>query len=180
MDNTQFGRSGVWGGVDQGDGLSSMNPEDIESITVLKGAAAAALYGSRGGYGVINVVTKRGQARKGIGVEFTSNLVFENALNFSDLQQVYGPGHIIDRILVVPEFMQNLLLRKRHMAMVPVECGDQNLTALQLFSSTAFQDHILMPAITGNVFTKPEKHGRTVLLFQEEVKNRLSGFHSPI
>ena len=64
MDNTQFGRSGVWGGVDQGDGLSSINPEDIESITVLKGAAAAALYGSRGGYGVINIVTKRGRCTK--------------------------------------------------------------------------------------------------------------------
>ena len=96
MDNTQFGRSGVWGGVDQGDGLSSLNPEDIESVTVLKGAAAAALYGSRGGYGVINIVTKRGQARKGIGVEFSSNYVFENVINLSDLQQVYGPGGIAD------------------------------------------------------------------------------------
>jgi TonB-linked SusC/RagA family outer membrane protein len=96
MDNTQFGRSGVWGGVDQGDGLSSLNPEDIESVTVLKGAAAAALYGSRGGYGVINIVTKRGQARKGIGVEFNSNFVFENVINESDLQHVYGPGGIID------------------------------------------------------------------------------------
>lgn len=92
MDNSQFGRSGVWGGTDQGDGLSSINPEDIESVTVLKGAAAAALYGSRGGFGVINIVTKRGQARKGIGVEYSSNYVFENVLNFSDLQTVYGPG----------------------------------------------------------------------------------------
>jgi TonB-linked SusC/RagA family outer membrane protein len=96
MDNTQFGRSGVWGGVDQGDGLSSLNPEDIESVTVLKGAAAAALYGSRGGYGVINIVTKRGQARKGIGIEFTSNYVLENVINESDLQHVYGPGGIAD------------------------------------------------------------------------------------
>jgi len=92
MDNSQFGRAGVWGGVDQGDGMSSLNPDDIESITVLKGAAAAALYGSRGGYGVINIVTKRGQARKGIGIEFTSNYVFENVINLSDLQTVYGPG----------------------------------------------------------------------------------------
>lgn len=94
MDNSQFGRAGVWGGTDQGDGMTSLNPEDIESVTVLKGAAAAALYGSRGGYGVINIVTKRGQARKGIGVELNSNYVFEHYLNFSDLQQVYGPGGI--------------------------------------------------------------------------------------
>lgn len=92
MDNTQFGRAGVWGGTDQGDGMTSLNPEDIESVTVLKGAAAAALYGSRGGYGVINIVTKRGTARKGIGIEFNSNYVFESVLNFSDLQKVYGPG----------------------------------------------------------------------------------------
>lgn len=92
MDNTQFGRAGVWGGTDQGDGMTSLNPEDIESVTVLKGAAAAALYGSRGGYGVINIVTKRGQARKGIGIELNSNYVFEHYLNFSDLQHVYGPG----------------------------------------------------------------------------------------
>lgn len=96
MDNSQFGRAGVWGGTDQGDGMSSINPEDIESITVLKGAAAAALYGSRGGYGVINIVTKRGQARKGIGIEFNSNYVFEKVINLSDLQTEYGPGGIAD------------------------------------------------------------------------------------
>ncbi len=64
MDNTQFGQAGVWGGTDRGDGLSSINPDDIESITVLKGANAAALYGSRGGYGVINITTKRGYCKK--------------------------------------------------------------------------------------------------------------------
>ncbi len=102
MDNSQFGRAGVWGGTDQGDGLSSLNPEDIESVTVLKGAAAAALYGSRGGYGVINIVTKRGQARKGIGVELNSNYVFENVLNFSDLQHEYGPGGLANAIPTDP------------------------------------------------------------------------------
>ncbi len=96
MDNSQFGRAGVWGGVDQGDGMSSINPDDIESITVLKGAAAAALYGSRGGYGVINIVTKRGQSRQGIGIEFNSNYVFEKVNNYSDLQTIYGPGGLAD------------------------------------------------------------------------------------
>ncbi len=72
--------------------MSSLNPEDIESVTVLKGAAAAALYGSRGGYGVINIVTKRGTARKGLGIELNSNYVFESVINLSDLQTLYGPG----------------------------------------------------------------------------------------
>lgn len=92
MDNSTFGQAGLWGGQDQGDGLSSINPDDIESITVLKGANAAALYGSRGGNGVINIVTKRGKARRGIGLEFTSNYVFETVNNLSDLQQKYGAG----------------------------------------------------------------------------------------
>jgi TonB-linked SusC/RagA family outer membrane protein len=92
MDNSQFGQVGVWGGTDQGDGLTSLNPEDIESVTVLKGAAAAALYGSRGGYGVINVTTKKGALKKGIGIELNSNYVFEKVYRLDDLQQVYGPG----------------------------------------------------------------------------------------
>ena len=92
MDNSQFGQVGVWGGTDQGDGLTSINPEDIESVTVLKGAAAAALYGSRGGFGVINITTKKGTLKKGIGIEFNSNYVFENVYRLDNLQHVYGPG----------------------------------------------------------------------------------------
>jgi TonB-linked SusC/RagA family outer membrane protein len=98
MDNTNFGQSGVWGGVDQGDGLSSINPDDIESISVLKGANAAALYGSRGGYGVINITTKKGTARKGIGIEFNSNYVFEKVINYLDLQTEYGNGGLVNSI----------------------------------------------------------------------------------
>ncbi len=92
MDNTNFGQAGVWGGADQGDGMSSINPDDIASMTVLKGASAAALYGARAANGVINIVTKRGTARKGIGVEFNSNVVFERINNQTDLQQEYGSG----------------------------------------------------------------------------------------
>jgi len=95
MDNTSFGQAGMWGGTDQGDGLTSMNPEDIESVTILKGAAAAALYGSRGGFGVINIQTKRGSQKKGLGIEFNSNYVFEKVMRLDDLQQVYGPGGLI-------------------------------------------------------------------------------------
>ena len=92
MDNRNFGQVGVWGGYDEGDGLTSINPADIESVTVMKGAASAALYGSRGGYGVINIVTKKGTVRKGIGVEFSSEYTLEKVRNLSDLQTVYGPG----------------------------------------------------------------------------------------
>jgi len=92
IDNSGFGQAGLWGGSDEGDGISSINPDDIESMTVLKGANAAALYGSRASNGVILITTKSGKARKGLGVEFNSNFVFENDLDFYDFQEEYGHG----------------------------------------------------------------------------------------
>lgn len=92
MDNTNFGQAGVWGGADQGDGMTSVNPDDIESMSVLKGASAAALYGARAANGVILITTKRGTARKGIGVEFNSNVVFERINDQTDLQTSFGSG----------------------------------------------------------------------------------------
>ena len=100
------GQAGLWGGQDQGDALSSINPDDIESITVLKGANAAALYGSRGGNGVINIVTKRGRAGQGIGVEFSSNYVAETVMNLSDLQEQYGAGVYQNGVAVKPTTVQ--------------------------------------------------------------------------
>jgi len=92
IDNTNFGQSGIWGGADQGDGLSSINPDDIASMTVLKGASAAALYGSRAANGVILITTKKGSGRKGLGIEFNSNFVFETVNNLTDFQHSYGNG----------------------------------------------------------------------------------------
>ena len=92
IDNSSFGQAGLWGGVDQGDGTSSINPDDIETISVLKGANAAALYGSRASNGVILITTKSGKSGKGIGVEFNSNFVFEEVINHFDYQDQYGMG----------------------------------------------------------------------------------------
>ena len=61
--------------------MNSINPDDIDSMTVLKGASAAALYGSRAANGVILITTKKGSGRKGIGVEFNSNYVMEKVQN---------------------------------------------------------------------------------------------------
>ena len=107
MDNSGFGQAGLWGGQDQGDGLSSINPDDIESITVLKGANAAALYGSRGGNGVINIVTKKGSKRKGLGIEFSSNFVAETVNNLTDLQTKYGGGVYENGIPQKPQNVQD-------------------------------------------------------------------------
>lgn len=79
--------------VDFGNGAGFINPDDIESLTVLKGPAAAALYGSRAANGVILIKTKGGKRSRGIGVEVNSNLTFESALKLPEYQTVYGQGN---------------------------------------------------------------------------------------
>lgn len=98
VDNTNFNdaaSAGVKGGgvtADGGDGLSSINPDDIESMTVLKGGPAAALYGSRAKDGVIMITTKTKSKTKGIGVSYNLNYVNETPLDFTNYQKVYGQG----------------------------------------------------------------------------------------
>ncbi len=79
---------------DRGDNLQNINPDDIESMTVLKGATASALYGSRAANGTIIITTKSGSKNQGIGVDFTSSYTASNALNFLDeiTQTEYGLG----------------------------------------------------------------------------------------
>ena len=91
------------GSSDQGDGLQSINQDDIESITVLKGAAAAALYGSRAKDGVIMINTKTGKGKVGAGVEINSNFQAERPLDFTDFQYEYGQGEFGKRPTTVAE-----------------------------------------------------------------------------
>ena len=92
IDNTTLGSAGMWGGSDGGDGIGSINPDDIETISVLKGPSAAALYGTRAKNGVILITTKRAVPGLGLGVEFSSNTTFENVLVNTDWQEQYGQG----------------------------------------------------------------------------------------
>ncbi|MBX3253016.1 MAG: SusC/RagA family TonB-linked outer membrane protein [Chitinophagaceae bacterium] len=99
MDNTNYGQAGTWGGADGGDGMSSINPDDIESMTVLKGASAAALYGSRAAQGVILITTRTGKGAKGLGIELNSNYVMETVNNITDMQKTYGAGGYVGATL---------------------------------------------------------------------------------
>lgn len=94
INNFNSGSSGAdqWGGADAGNGLSDINPDDIESLSVLKGAAAAALYGTRAGNGVLMITTKKGEKSKGLGVSFNSNIMMETPLTKAKMQNVYGQG----------------------------------------------------------------------------------------
>lgn len=93
LDNTNFGSADTHGGFDLGDGISSINPDDIESMSVLKGPAASALYGSRASHGVILVTTKKASKGKAIGIEFNSTTTIDQQLTkYDNLQTTYGQG----------------------------------------------------------------------------------------
>lgn len=92
MDNSNYSPSNANGGRDGGDGLSSVNPDDIESINVLRGASATALYGSRAANGALLITTKKGSAQKGFGVSFNSSSQIEDPMILQDFQNVYGQG----------------------------------------------------------------------------------------
>ncbi len=80
-------------GVDFGNILSQLNPEDIENVTVLKGGSAGALYGSEGGNGVIMITTKSGKGgKKGLGVSFSTAMTWDKPYQFIVEQQQYGQG----------------------------------------------------------------------------------------
>ena len=79
--------------ADRGDGISSLNPDDIESIEVLKSGAAAALYGSQAANGVVLITTKSGRAQRGIGIEYGSNFVVGTPSTYPNFQTEYGSGN---------------------------------------------------------------------------------------
>ena len=92
---TAIGGTADAGNRDAGDGISNLNPEDIESISILKGAPAAALYGTQAANGVILITTKKGSAGKQ-EVSFTSSVVFDNAMMLPKLQNHYGMSDEIE------------------------------------------------------------------------------------
>ena len=96
MDNFTGGVDDVWGnsGADMGNGLSDINPEDIESMTVLKGASAAALYGSRAGNGVILITTKSGRKNEGLGITVNAGITAESIFLKPEMQNSFGQGAV--------------------------------------------------------------------------------------
>ena len=78
--------------LDMGNGLSDINPEDIESMSVLKGASAAALYGSRAGNGVILITTKKGTKKEGLGITISASVSAETTFMKPKMQKAFGQG----------------------------------------------------------------------------------------
>lgn len=96
MDNfTGSSNEGFWSpSADLGNGIADINPEDIETLSVLKGASAAALYGSRAGNGVILITTKTGRSNKGLGISYSSTVGFQSIFMKPDLQNDFGQGNL--------------------------------------------------------------------------------------
>lgn len=96
IDNSNYGQVGgekYSSGFDFGDAISAINPDDIETISVLKGPSASALYGSRAGNGVILITTKKGSMKKALGIEVNSTATMEKQLTrWDDYQYQYGQG----------------------------------------------------------------------------------------
>ncbi|MBO5596450.1 MAG: SusC/RagA family TonB-linked outer membrane protein [Bacteroidales bacterium] len=93
VDNTTLEGANQFGGYDYGDVMSSINPADIASISVLKGPSASALYGSRASNGVVLITTKSAAKRKDLGVEFSVQTNLISLLSrFDDYQRTFGQG----------------------------------------------------------------------------------------
>jgi TonB-linked SusC/RagA family outer membrane protein len=90
IDNTDS--NGQVGNLDYGNNAADLNPDDIESIEVLKGPNAAALYGSKAANGAILVTTKKGKKNSGLGISFNGNYMMSRVLQYPDLQYEYGEG----------------------------------------------------------------------------------------
>ena len=84
------------GNRDGGDGISNLNPEDVESISILKGAPAAALYGSMAANGVILITTKKGNSVGQRNINFSTGLTFEKAFSMPKMQNRYGVSDVVD------------------------------------------------------------------------------------
>ena len=84
------------GNRDRGDGISNLNPEDVESISILKGAPAAALYGSQAANGVILITTKKGNTAGQRNIYFSTGLTFDKAFSLPKMQNCYGVSDVVD------------------------------------------------------------------------------------
>src|SRR5690606_29785577 len=93
MDQGNRGADMIGGNTrDRGDNMTNFNPDDVESMTVLKGATAAALYGSRAANGAIIITTKSGTKNQGLGIEVSSSMTANTVLDFTNYQTEYGLG----------------------------------------------------------------------------------------
>lgn len=99
------GLENIGRGVDWGSAINNINPDDVESIDILKGPTAAALYGARGANGVVLITTKRGRTQSGIGIQYAYSFKLIQPYRYRDVQNTYGSGGPVS--LNEPQLQQN-------------------------------------------------------------------------
>jgi len=187
MANNKGGQLGIFGGSDQGDGLSQISTDDIESMSILKGANASALYGSQGANGVILITTKKGKEGP-IKATLSSIFTIENIQNTPDLQFEYGSlnnakeSWSTTRGKYASNFVNDFFnTGTARINTITISGGGENTTAYFLFSNTAMGG--IMPGnnyqktnITFKQSTKLFKGNLTVssnvMLTEELIKNK--------
>lgn len=212
MSNSVKGQQGVTGGEAMGynlvsegsDALSSINPDDIESINILKGANAAALYGSAASNGVLIITTKKGQEGK-MSVNITSNATFERPLVLPEMQNTYGSrvsagkpaigswgGKIIDTDISIQGLTNNAqdyiedFFRTGHTFnnSVSISGGTKNMAsyfsygnsnARGMVDNNNFNRHTLSFRQSYSLFNDKLKIDASVNYLNQETKNRPGG-----
>lgn len=137
--NNKNAQPGSYGGTDGGDGLSSINPADIESINVLRGANAAILYGSQGANGVILITTKKGRSGR-MSVDFNSSTIFEQVSGLPQFQYRYGTSGKGDYSWIYPDMTKlnaTDLINIQKSPVVNVTSGNYQKTISKIFSGPA-------------------------------------------
>ena len=169
---------------DAGDGISNLNPEDIESMSILKGASAAALYGSQAANGVILITTKKGKAGMQ-RVTFSSNLTIDHAISLPEFQNSYGPSGTdswgekksLTDYDNVGKFLGNGVTAINS---ISVQSGNEkmqtyfsyaNTTAKGIIDSNKLQKHNLTFRETASLFNDRLKLDGNATLMTQKIKN---------
>lgn len=187
MSTQKGGQPGYWGGSDRGDALSLINPEDIESISILKGSNAAILYGSQGANGVVVISTKKGKAGK-TDISFSSSTIFESVIETPELQFDYGStgGAKESWSYTRGDYAKNYVkdffrTGTNHINSLSIKGGNDKTTVYFSYSNTSstgvvpnndYQKHNLTLKQSTKFFNDKMKISSNVMFSTEKVNNR--------
>ena len=175
------------GNRDGGDGISNLNPEDVESISILKGAPAAALYGSLAANGVILITTKNGNSTGKRCIHFSTGLTFEKAFSLPRMQNSYGVSDVIDswgekESLEVHDNLNDFFRTGlTSMTSVSVSHGNENLQTYFSYANTTgrgiiegnkLKKHNINLRETAAMFNKRLKLDGNVNVMKQTVENK--------
>ena len=175
------------GNRDGGDGISNLNPEDVESISILKGAPAAALYGSMAANGVILITTKKGNSVGQRNINFSTGLTFEKAFSMPKMQNRYGVSDVVDswgekeNLMAYDNLNDFFRTGLTSMTSVSISYGNENLQTYFSYANTTgkgiidknkLRKHNINLRETATMFDKRLKLDGSVNVMKQTVENK--------